>query len=138
MDEMDKKNSNDSKVYKKWWFWAIIVVIVLAISSGATNSDDGKDTASSSENSVEVDENREDWVVAMKKCMVMEGADIYNTGIGKKSNNVFDDARETCNGWYNDWGEDEFYSAVNEDWSNRQNEEIDGKPLTYYIEILNF
>ena len=33
---------------------------------------------------------------------------------------------------------EDFLEAVNEDWKNRQNEEIDGKPLSYYLDILGW
>ena len=68
----------------------------------------------------------------------MEAADIYTTGIGKKSDNAFDDAKKTCETWYQQWGEKDFVEAANEDWSERKNEKIDGKELSYYIEILGW
>ena len=48
------------------------------------------------------------YIDALRKCTVMEAADIYTTGIGKKSDNVFNDARVTCDGWYSDWGENDY------------------------------
>lgn len=78
------------------------------------------------------------YMDALRKCTVMEGADIYTTGIGKKSDNVFNDARVTCQSWYEQWGEKEFVEIVNEDWNTRKNEKIDGKPLTYYLDILGW
>jgi len=68
----------------------------------------------------------------------MEAADIYTTGIGKKSDNVFNDGRDTCNTWYSQWGENDFFEAVYIDWENRKTEEIDGQPLTYYLTILGW
>lgn len=78
------------------------------------------------------------YMDALRKCSVMEAADIYTTGIGKKSDNVFNDGKETCESWYKQWGEKDFFEAVNEDWKNRKNEEIDGKPLSYYLDILGW
>ena len=68
----------------------------------------------------------------------MEAADIYTTGIGKKSDNVFNDARVTCDGWYSDWGEKDFFDAVYTDWENRKTEQVDGEPLTHYLDILGW
>ena len=82
--------------------------------------------------------NTNSYTDAMRKCAVMEGADIYTTGIGKKSDNVFNDGRETCEQWYQQWGEEQFIKAVSEDWNNRQNELIDGKPLSHYLDILGW
>lgn len=78
------------------------------------------------------------YLDALRKCTVMEAADIYTTGIGKKSDNVFNDGRDTCNTWYSQWGEDDFFEAVYIDWENRKTEEIDGQPLTYYLTILGW
>ena len=75
---------------------------------------------------------------ALRKCSVMEAADIYTTGIGKKSDNVFNDGRASCESWYQQWGEKEFISIVEEDWKSRQNEQIEGKPLSYYLDILGW
>lgn len=79
-----------------------------------------------------------DYMDALRKCSVMEAADIYTTGVGEKSDNVFNDGRKTCESWYKQWGEKDFFEAVNEDWKNRQNEEIDDKPLKYYLDILGW
>ena len=78
------------------------------------------------------------YLDALRKCTVMEAADIYTTGIGKKSNNVFNDARDTCNAWYSQWGENDFFEAAYSDWENRKNEKIDGQPLTHYLTILGW
>ena len=89
-------------------------------------------------NTEEQKNNNDEYMDALRKCSVMEAADIYTTGVGKKSDNVFNDGRETCESWYKQWGEKDFLEAVNEDWKNRQNEEIDGKPLSYYLDILGW
>lgn len=135
---MSESNSSNRKLYQKWWFWVAIVLGLLIIGSFASENQSSNTSVTPSENIVQENEEKEAWSIAMKKCMVMEGADIYTTGIGKKSDNVFDDAKDTCNSWYNDWGDDKFYSIVDEDWDNRKDEQIDNKPLTYYLEIVNF
>ena len=89
-------------------------------------------------NTEEQKNNNDEYMDALRKCSVMEAADIYTTGVGKKSDNVFNDGRETCESWYKQWGEKDFLEAVNEDWKNRQNEEIDGKLLSYYLDILGW
>lgn len=81
---------------------------------------------------------KNNYIDALRKCSVMEAADIYTTGIGKKSDNVFNDGRASCESWYQQWGEKEFISIVEEDWKNRQNEQIDGKALSYYLDILGW
>lgn len=78
---------------------------------------------------------------AMRKCTVMEAYDIYATGIGKKSKNIFNDGRETCTEflretYHND--EEKFIAAVNIDWENKKGELIDGKNLEYYLSILGW
>lgn len=75
---------------------------------------------------------------ALRKCTIMEAADIHATGIGKKSNNVFNDAKVTCNNFMWDWGDDEFIETVTTDWSTRKNETIEGRSLTYYLDTLGW
>ena len=74
----------------------------------------------------------------IRKCTVMEAADLYTTGGTKAGENVFDKGKETCLLWYKEWDEKDFVEAVTEDWKNRQNEEIDGKPLSYYLDTLGW
>lgn len=132
-----KKDNNP--FYKKAWFWVLVVAIctlVYIISPKQGDQKHSNDVGIETETEHQTTEDK--YLDTMKKCTVMEAADIYTTGFGKQSNNAFDDAKETCSFWYKDWGEEEFYSAVYEDWSNRQSEEIEGQPLTYYLEILNW
>lgn len=86
----------------------------------------------------ETNTKQDNYMDALRKCTIMEGAYIYTTGIGKKSDNVFNDARVTCQSWYEQWGEKEFVEIVNEDWETRKNEKVDGKPLTHYLDILGW
>jgi LAS superfamily LD-carboxypeptidase LdcB len=102
-----------------------------------TNTENNKEQEQTT-NTEEQKNNNYEYMDALRKCSVMEAADIYTTGVGKKSDNVFNDGRETCESWYKQWGEKDFLEAVNEDWKNRQNEEIDGKPLSYYLDILGW
>ena len=102
-----------------------------------TNTTNNKEQEQTT-NTEEQKNNNDEYMDALRKCSVMEAADIYTTGVGKKSDNVFNDGRETCESWYKQWGEKDFLEAVNEDWKNRQNEEIDGKPLSYYLDILGW
>ena len=83
-------------------------------------------------------EQQDNYMNALRKCTVMEAADIYITGVGQKSDNVFNDARATCESFYDQWGEEEFIKTVNIDWKNRKNEKIEGKRLKYYLKILNW
>ena len=75
---------------------------------------------------------------SLRKCSVMEGADIYNTQPGDKTENVFDKAKETCSSWVKQWGEENFIKNVNEDWESRKNEQVDGKPLEHFLSVLNW
>lgn len=142
-----------------WWIWAksnwdkkvkIIVTVIMwtffLIVSYGNNAADTSTTTDRSNNSGESsikigdssDEAKWDYMDAMRKCTVTEAADIYNIGIGQKSSNIFNDARETCEGYYKNWSEKDFYEAVYTDWENRKNETIDGKNLEYYLEILGW
>jgi len=100
----------------------VIILVILVIGVCLVDLDSEKNI-----NSVNID--------ALKKCTVMEGADIYATG-GQKSVNVFKDAKKTCEKMYQDWGEKEFTEIVNEDWNNRQYEELEGQTLSHYLEVL--
>ena len=75
---------------------------------------------------------------ALRKCSVMEAADIYTTGIGQKTDNVFNDGRATCETMRDSFGESEFIEIIDTDWENRKSELIDGKPLSYYLGILGW
>ena len=103
-----------------------------------TNQTTTQEEQTQSSQNEEQKDNKNEYMDALRKCSVMEAADIYTTGVGKKSDNVFNDGRETCESWYKQWGEKDFLEAVNEDWKIRQNEEIDGKPLSYYLDILGW
>ena len=83
-------------------------------------------------------ENKTDDMDLLRKCTVMEAADLYTTGGAKTGENVFDKGKETCLQWYKEWSEKDFAEAVTEDWNNRQNEEIEGKTLSYYLDTLGW
>lgn len=82
--------------------------------------------------------NDDSYMDALRKCTVMEASDIYTTGVGKKTDNVFNDAKATCEGFKDMLGEKDFINTVAEDWKNRQNEQIEDKPLSYYLDILGW
>ena len=82
--------------------------------------------------------NNDTYMDALRKCTVMEASDIYTTGVGKKSDNVFNDAKTTCERFKNTLGEKDFIETVTEDWKNRQNEQIEGKTLSYYLDQLGW
>lgn len=72
----------------------------------------------------------------LRKCTIMEAADIYNSGIGGDRNNAFEDARETCRVWEREWSD--FDEVVEADWQARKDELVESEPLTYYLEILGW
>ena len=130
---------------KKKLLSVLIIITMIFVVTGCsletteetTNTTNNKEQEQTT-NTEEQKNNNDEYMDALRKCSVMEAADIYTTGVGKKSDNVFNDGRETCESWYKQWGEKDFLEAVNEDWKNRQNEEIDGKPLSYYLDILGW
>ncbi len=129
------RDNEKTPIYKKWWFWMIVIVLLFIVIYAASPKQPATDENVATNSSSEEENN---WSDAMKKCTVMEAVDIQKTGIGRESDNVFDDAKETCNSWYTDWGDDAFYSAVYADWEDRKEETIEDKPLTYYLDILNW
>ncbi len=124
---------------KKVCLLAIVVLSVFLITgcdTETTNNDASKTTTEQTEKNN--NKSKSNYMDALRKCTVMEAADIYTTGVGKKSDNVFNDGRETCESFYKQWGEKDFIDTVNADWESRQNEQIDGKPLTHYLDVLGW
>lgn len=81
------------------------------------------------------------YMEALRKCSVMEAFDIQTTGIGRKTDNAFNDGREHCESLLKDvYGNDKdaFIKDVDTDWSNRKNEKVDDKDMTYYLSILGW
>lgn len=76
--------------------------------------------------------------IAMRKCTVMEASDIYTTGVGKKTDNIFYDAKNTCEAFYEGGTPESFYEAIDIDWENRSEEKIDDRSLTYYVDKLGW
>lgn len=129
------------------------VIALLFLAVGLAGNDEGQQTQEQKpvetvkqeeQNKTQAEKDLEDGTAvteAMRKCTVMEASDIYRTGIGKKSKNVFNDGREACTEFlretYNN-DEEKFINAVNIDWANRKNEEIQGKNLEYYLSILGW
>lgn len=78
---------------------------------------------------------------ALKKCAVMEAADIYTTGVGNKSGNSFDDGKASCENMLKttfQGDKNEFIKVIGEDWSNRKSETIEDKSLEHYYSVLNW
>lgn len=76
------------------------------------------------------------YVELLRKCTVMEASDLYQTG--STTGNVFDKAKETCEGFYKQLGNESFTEAVTTDWETRKNEEIEGHNLEYYKNQLSW
>lgn len=110
----------------KWVLGVIMALLIVAIFASG-----GKESEQAPEPSIE-DLN------PLRKCAVMEAADIYTTGVGKKSDNVFNDGREACEDLKKQLGDANFGEVVNADWANRKDEQIDGKPLEHYLTILDW
>lgn len=94
---------------------------------------DKKDTA--------VAETQDTLMDAMRKCTVGEAYDIQITGVGHKTDNVFNDGRKYCETSLNrdyDGNEAEFTKDVNTDWNDKKDEMIEGKPLSHYLDILGW
>lgn len=115
----------------------IAVVIGIAIIGGAVATNNKKSSDNDTK-PVEVSKNEDKYLDALRKCTVMEAADIYTTGIGGNKSTAFEDAKETCKSWQKEWREKDFYDAVYTDWENRKSETIEGKDLNYYLEVLGW
>lgn len=117
--------------------------IIVGTSSGSNTSNQTRRTTSSTEQmqstevSGEDNASNEEDLGYLRKCTVMEAADLHNTG-GQKTDNLFNEAKKTCDSWLQEWGKDDFYEAIDVDWKNRSGELIDGKPLTDYIDQLGW
>ena len=78
---------------------------------------------------------------ALRKCTVMEAFDIHTTGIGAKTDNAFNDGRETCEWMFESvykGNEKDFIKTVGIDWEDRKSEQIDGESMPYYLGILGW
>ena len=135
---MTEANSKQENRNNKWWIWIIAIIVAVVVfmpSNNGNESDSYKQTATVSED--ENDISNDNYFDALRKCTVMEAADLYATG-GQKSNNVFNDARETCEEFYKNESEDEFFEAIRIDWGNRKSETIEGENLEYYLNELGW
>lgn len=133
---MENKSNNDKTNL------VVGIIVVACIIAGIVGVIQGnKSNNNSTENqqtNTTLEKNDEERLDALRKCTVMEAADIYTTGIGGNPNTAFEDAKATCDGWYSKWGQKDFYDAVYTDWEDRKNETIDGKDLSYYLSILGW
>lgn len=118
--------------------WIGLLIIGAFSPSDTTNTQTNNSTNNEQSEIDTIRDNNNDYVDALRKCTVMEASDIYTTGVGQKTDNVFDDAKVTCESFKETLGEEDFISTVEEDWKNRQSEQIEGKPLSYYLDILGW
>ena len=138
---MAKNNAAKKSFYQKWWFWVIIGVLAIGVIGAAMGGK--KQTSETKETSQTKEENKSEdkFTDALRKCSVMEGIDIYTTGIGGKGGNYFDDAKETCESHietiYNG-DRDKFITNTNIAWDEVKDEEVDGHTYSYYLEILGW
>lgn len=86
--------------------------------------------------SISTNKNASKEILMLKKCTVMEWADIVNT-MGN-INTAFADAKTFCKNNLNSWGKDEFYEAVNYDWKNRKNDLLNGKTLDETLDTFDW
>ena len=98
-----------------------------------TNENNDQETAQNNSKATEPA-----YMDALRKCTVMEAADIDKTGSGKEGVSNFYTAKNTCELWYKEFGEKEFINIVETDWKDRQNEYLGAQPLTHYLETLNW
>ena len=151
--EREKDYENKKKTSKKVLLIVGGVVLVMgligAISGGAKKDKPQSPTPANNSSQEETKKNDDKYITELRKCTVMEGSDIYLTdnvlylrdGIGEIETDIetaFNRAKRTCEGWYADWGEEEFYKLNEMDWETRQTEDLDGHPLTYYLDKLGW
>lgn len=110
----------------KWVLGVFLALVAVAIFVGGS-----KETEQASEvSSGDLD--------SLRKCAVMEAADIYTTGVGKKSDNVFNDGREVCEELRAELSQADFDELIKADWAIRKDEQINGKTLEHYLTILGW
>ena len=121
--------SKKKPFYKFWWFWVIVVLVFLfcvgAVSKSQKAPEKGQEEPEQTVNKEPTN---------LQKCTVMEAADLYNTGATNETSVAFEKAKNSCKEWKTSWGEEQFDEVVEMDWKERQNEQINGKQLTEYLE----
>lgn len=119
---------------------AIAVFVIIGVAFSNKDKGQQQPQTNTEKTSVEtsIETTVDDYMDALRKCTVTEAADIYNTGIGGDRNHAFDDAKETCQKWYKDWGEKDFIETSNINWEDRKGEVIEGKTLQEYLDALNW
>ena len=95
-------------------------------------SSQGEQKAATNENKNKNKTSNNETMDTLRKCTVMEAADLYR---GNMEEGAFDKAKETCLELQKI---DDFDELINQDWENRKEEEIEGKPLSYYLDILGW
>lgn len=157
---MYKYNDRLSRVTKKRiavialgvWIMLIVMIAIFGGASDPVNETNrpnqptlnvNEEQNNYQENSIESssEEPRHSYLSSLRKCTVMEAIDVQTTGVGRKSENVFNDARDTCNWMFTDIyssNETDFASSVNSDWDTRHSETLEGKSAEYYLSILGW
>lgn len=121
----------------KKWFIIIGVVIACAVIGGVYNAINPKKDDKPTTTTTTAP--KEDVMEYVKKCAVMEAADLYTDKTRTSTENVFDAGRKTCEKLRTQIGDDEeFIKTVKADWERRKEEQIDGKPLSHYLTVLNW
>lgn len=117
------------KPSKQGWSkkYTIVIIIIAALTTLFTIS-----AVTSGERSKKLD-------LAQKHCTVMEGADIYKEHSYSSDQNIFELGMTVCkNKRDNDYSNDttykeKFVSDIESKWSERKDESMDGHPLEWYL-----
>lgn len=125
---------------------AVVVIAIFAVigsggTQGNTVMNNNGDNGNNGTTTQETDKSEDEYMDALRKCTVMEAADIYTTGIGKKSDNVFNDGRDNCENIYKkiyQSDEDKFTEDIEASWAERKNEVIENNTLEYYMSSLGW
>ena len=118
----------------------IVAVVIVCIAIGAIyNALNPKKEEAKPTTTTTTAAQKEDVMDYVRKCAVMEAADLYTDKTRTSTENVFDAGRKTCEKLRTQLGDDdEFIKTVKADWERRKDEQIDGKPLSHYLTTLNW
>lgn len=131
--------ADDGKDKGSWGALIIVVAIIaIAVGVGIKTIIGGEQAVQDDAKETDTSKTEDKYLDAMRKCTVMEAADIYKTGIGGNKDTAFDDAHKTCSKWYREWVEEDFYSAVYEDWEVRKDEIVDDDTLEQILAELKW
>lgn len=145
---IEKKKIQFEDLISKWWFWVgaiLVIVLIGAIFFGEYPEEEKKQEQQKTAQVEEAKETKqasreksEDDISILRKCTVMEAADLYNDTGYNGYDNTFDKAKKSCEKSRKDLGSDEFAKVVNEDWKSRSTEKIEEKPLSHYLNVLGW